>query len=31
MQIISAARLRFSSQAVRNAQLFSQLGIPAAH
>ncbi|AMG21997.2 guanylate kinase [Bordetella pertussis] len=31
VQIISAARLRFSSQAVRNAQLFSQLGIPAAH
>ncbi|WP_144635746.1 guanylate kinase [Bordetella genomosp. 13] len=30
-QIVSAARLRFSSQAVRNAHLFSQLGIPAAH
>jgi guanylate kinase len=30
-QIISAARLRFSSQAVRHAQLFSQLGISAPH
>lgn len=30
-QIVSAARLRFSSQAVRNAQLFAQLGIPASH
>jgi guanylate kinase len=30
-QIISAARLRFSSQAARHANLFSQLGIPAAH
>jgi guanylate kinase len=30
-QIISAARLRFSSQAARNASLFAQLGIPAAH
>ncbi|MDQ8032768.1 guanylate kinase [Bordetella genomosp. 1] len=30
-QIISAARLRFSSQAARNGQLFAQLGIPAAH
>ncbi|AZY49290.1 guanylate kinase [Bordetella avium] len=30
-QIISAARLRFSSQAVRNAELFAQLGIPASH
>ncbi|WP_459614146.1 guanylate kinase [Bordetella sp. 2513F-2] len=30
-QIVSAARLRFSSQAVRHAQLFAQLGIPAAH
>jgi len=30
-QIISAARLRFPSQAIRNAQLFAQLGIPAAH
>ena len=30
-QIISAARLRFSSQAVRHAPLFAQLGIPAAH
>jgi len=31
VQIISAARLRFSSQAVRNAALFAQLGIPASH
>ncbi|AMD46963.1 guanylate kinase [Bordetella holmesii] len=31
MQVISAARLRFSSQAVRNASLFAQLGIPASH
>lgn len=30
-QIVSAARLRFSSQAARNASLFAQLGIPAAH
>ena len=30
-QIVSAARLRFSSQAVRHAELFAQLGIPAAH
>jgi guanylate kinase len=30
-QIVSAARLRFSSQAVRHAQLFSQLGISAPH
>ena len=30
-QIVSAARLRFSSQAVRHAQLFAQLGIPAGH
>ena len=30
-QIVSAARLRFSSQAARNSQLFAQLGIPAAH
>lgn len=30
-QIVSAARLRFSSQAVRHADLFAQLGIPAAH
>lgn len=30
-QIVSAARLRFSSQAVRHAPLFAQLGIPAAH
>lgn len=30
-QIINAARLRFSSQAVRHAQLFSQLGISAPH
>lgn len=30
-QIVSAARLRFASQASRNAQLFAQLGIPAAH
>lgn len=31
IQIVSAARLRFSSQAVRHAQLFAQLGIPAGH
>ncbi|WP_082621481.1 guanylate kinase [Bordetella sp. N] len=31
VQIVSAARLRFSSQAVRHAQLFSQLGISAPH
>ncbi|AUL47132.1 guanylate kinase [Bordetella trematum] len=31
LQIISAARLRFSSQALRNADLFAQLGIPASH
>lgn len=31
MQVISAARLRFSSQAARNARLFAQLGIPASH
>lgn len=31
LQIISAARLRFSSQAQRNADLFAQLGIPASH
>ncbi len=31
VQIVSAARLRFSSQAVRHAQLFSQLGIAASH
>jgi len=30
-QIISAARLRFASQAVRHAQLFAQLGIPPEH
>jgi guanylate kinase len=30
-QIVSAARLRFSSQAARHAQLFAQLGIPAEH
>ena len=30
-QVVSAARLRFASQAVRNAPLFAQLGIPAAH
>jgi len=30
-QIVSAARLRFSSQAVRHAKLFAQLGIPASH
>ncbi|ANN67359.1 guanylate kinase [Bordetella bronchialis] len=30
-QIVNAARLRFSSQAVRHAQLFSQLGISAPH
>ncbi|RSF01513.1 guanylate kinase [Achromobacter aegrifaciens] len=30
-QIVSAARLRFSSQAARHSQLFSQLGIPAEH
>ena len=30
-QIVTAARLRFSSQAVRHAQLFSQLGISAPH
>ena len=30
-QIVSAACLRFSSQAVRRAELFAQLGIPAAH
>lgn len=31
LQIISAARLRFSSQALRHADLFAQLGIPASH
>lgn len=31
VQIISAARLRFSSQAARHADLFSQLGIHADH
>ncbi|MFD4836808.1 guanylate kinase [Achromobacter sp. NPDC058515] len=31
MKIVSAARLRFSSQAARHAQLFAQLGIPAEH
>ncbi|WP_454690484.1 guanylate kinase [Achromobacter aloeverae] len=31
VQIVSAARLRFSSQAVRHAQLFSQLGISVPH
>lgn len=31
MQIISSARLRFSSQAIRNSELFAQLGIPASH
>lgn len=31
IQIISAARLRFASQAVRHASLFAQLGIPADH
>lgn len=30
-QIVSAARLRFSSQAARHAELFAQLGIPAEH
>jgi guanylate kinase len=30
-KIVSAARLRFSSQAARHAQLFAQLGIPAEH
>jgi len=30
-QIIQAARLRFESQAARHADLFAQLGIPAAH
>lgn len=30
-QIVSTARLRFSSQAVRNSELFAQLGIPAEH
>jgi guanylate kinase len=30
-QIVNAARLRFSSQASRHAQLFSQLGISAPH
>jgi guanylate kinase len=30
-QIVSASRLRFSSQAARHADLFSQLGIHAAH
>ncbi|MVW70996.1 MULTISPECIES: guanylate kinase [unclassified Bordetella] len=31
IQVISAARLRFSSQAVRHAALFAQLGISADH
>lgn len=30
-EIVNAARLRFSSQAVRHTQLFSQLGISAPH
>jgi guanylate kinase len=31
IQVISAARLRFSSQAIRHAALFAQLGISADH